>query len=246
MSLSKKDYNKLYRLQDKFLHWWKTLGKPFYLTGGTALGRFYLNHRYSDDLDFFVNRDKNYADYISEINVKIKERFNYDPSQSLFSEDFTRIFINEEGVSLKIEFVNDVSARLDKPVSYLFGLIDTPLNILANKLTTIVGRDEPKDIFDIIQIATNYSFRWSDVFVVAKQKAVINEIDVEQQLISFPVEWMKSVRWMKEPYDDEKYRSLLNRIADDFLLGKENTLGIGKINIKKAKPLMEKSTNITD
>jgi predicted nucleotidyltransferase component of viral defense system len=27
----------------------------FYLTGGTALSRAYLNHRYSDDLDFFVN-----------------------------------------------------------------------------------------------------------------------------------------------------------------------------------------------
>ncbi|MBW7858763.1 MAG: nucleotidyl transferase AbiEii/AbiGii toxin family protein [Leptonema sp. (in: Bacteria)] len=25
---------------------------PFFLTGGTALSRFYLNHRYSDDLDF--------------------------------------------------------------------------------------------------------------------------------------------------------------------------------------------------
>jgi predicted nucleotidyltransferase component of viral defense system len=55
MSLSKKDYNKLYLIQDKFLTWWKTLDLPFYLTGGTALGRFYLNHRYSEDLDFFTD-----------------------------------------------------------------------------------------------------------------------------------------------------------------------------------------------
>ncbi|MCD4795127.1 MAG: nucleotidyl transferase AbiEii/AbiGii toxin family protein [Bacteroidales bacterium] len=33
---------------------------PFYLTGGTALVRFYLNHRYSEDLDFFVNKRKKY------------------------------------------------------------------------------------------------------------------------------------------------------------------------------------------
>ena len=29
----------------------KTLNQPFYLTGGTAVSRGYLHHRYSDDLD---------------------------------------------------------------------------------------------------------------------------------------------------------------------------------------------------
>ena len=31
----------------------KTIRHNFYLTGGTALAVFYLQHRYSDDLDFF-------------------------------------------------------------------------------------------------------------------------------------------------------------------------------------------------
>ena len=57
MLSSGKDYRKLYRLQDKFLNWWTNLGLPFYLTGGTALGRYYLEHRSSEDLDFFVNAD---------------------------------------------------------------------------------------------------------------------------------------------------------------------------------------------
>ena len=51
---------------------------------------------------------------------------------------------------------------------------DTPVNILSNKLTAIVGRDEPKDIFDIIHLSLNYSFNWLDIFEHAKQKAVIN------------------------------------------------------------------------
>lgn len=33
----------------------KTLSDQFYLAGGTALAAYYLNHRYSDDLDFFTN-----------------------------------------------------------------------------------------------------------------------------------------------------------------------------------------------
>ena len=32
----------------------------FYLTGDTALSRAYLNHRYSDDMDFFVNGSDNF------------------------------------------------------------------------------------------------------------------------------------------------------------------------------------------
>lgn len=28
---------------------------PFYLTGGTTLSRGYYNHRFSDDLDYFLN-----------------------------------------------------------------------------------------------------------------------------------------------------------------------------------------------
>lgn len=53
------DYHKyylgqLYPLQDKFLRLLERQhAGQFYLTGGTALSRFYFQHRYSDDLDFF-------------------------------------------------------------------------------------------------------------------------------------------------------------------------------------------------
>ena len=114
MNSSKKDYSRLYQLQDKFLAWWLPLGLPFYL----------------------------------------------------------------------IEFVNDVKYYPGNPSVYQFGLIDTPQNILANKLTAIVGRDEPKDVFDIIHIALNYSFNWNDIFKHAKEKTVINEIDIEERLFS--------------------------------------------------------------
>lgn len=49
---------KLYPLQDGVMKIVKDLQLPFYLTGGTALSRFYYHHRYSDDLDYFVNNRK--------------------------------------------------------------------------------------------------------------------------------------------------------------------------------------------
>jgi len=75
MNSSKNDYSRLYQLQDKFLSCWYSLGLPFYLTGETALGRFYLNHRFSDDLDFFTNASPHYKSHIAELNKKIKGQF---------------------------------------------------------------------------------------------------------------------------------------------------------------------------
>jgi hypothetical protein len=236
MNSSKKDYNKLYQLQDKFLSWWLTLGLPFYLTGGTALGRFYLNHRFSEDLDFFINADTYYAHYISELKNKISTRFKVNLQQSLFADDFTRFFITEDDTYLKIELVNDVDYYFGTPAIFKFGKIDTPINILSNKLTAIVGRDEPKDVFDIIHLSLNYSFDWLDIFSHSKQKAVINELDVEQRIVSFPVEWLENVNWLNAPSDIESTRKILRQIADDFLLGKQNSLGKNQTPIEMAKP----------
>ena len=49
-------YSKLYAVQDEVLKLVQDENVDFYLTGGTALSRGYLNHRYSDDLDFFINK----------------------------------------------------------------------------------------------------------------------------------------------------------------------------------------------
>jgi predicted nucleotidyltransferase component of viral defense system len=230
-----KDYTKLYLLQDKFLSWWVNLQLPFYLTGGTALGRYYLNHRYSEDLDFFVNSNPDYPKYISFIKDQITPHFSVNLDASLFSDDFTRLMITDNDTSLKIEFVNDIEYRSGSVKQFNFGFIDTPLNILSNKLTAIVGRDEAKDIFDIIHIALNYNFNWLQVFSEAKIKSVINEIDVDERIINFPLEWFKNVGWLPKTIDYEFYKRALIVLADDFLLGKDNSLSKpGNANIEDA------------
>ena len=241
MILSGTDYRKLYLLQDKFLSWFHTMEYPFYLTGGTALGRFYLNHRFSEDLDFFVNNDPHYAAYVGEIKNRITSQFSVNIEQSLFADDYTRLFITEGDHALKVELINDVPYYAGKPQKYTYGTVDNLFNILANKLTSIVGRDEPKDLFDIIHLAGTYAFSWPEVFYHAKQKVVINELDVEQRLLSFPVEWFQNVNWLLAPPDLESLRNTVKQIADDFLLGRANSLGEGKTPIERAIPLSESS-----
>jgi len=69
------DYVKLYELQNMVLDEVFKTTKSFYLTGGTALHRFYYDIRYSDDLDFFCI-DEFFAYEIREIINNLKEKFN--------------------------------------------------------------------------------------------------------------------------------------------------------------------------
>ena len=84
----------LYPFQDKVLKVLIECGIPFYLTGGTAVSRGYLNHRYSDDLDLFVNNDLNFVSCV-ERAVSAFETcgFIVDYSENS-SESYTRIFLN--------------------------------------------------------------------------------------------------------------------------------------------------------
>ncbi len=60
-------YSKLYDLQDRALNYIQRANTDFYLTGGTALSRFYLNHRYSDDLDLFVNHHPKFEQEVEKV-----------------------------------------------------------------------------------------------------------------------------------------------------------------------------------
>ena len=122
------------------------------------MGRYYLNHRFSEDLDFFLNKSDTFRSGVKNIEKVLENKFLLLKDQSIVYDDYVRYYIEDEGMTLKIEFVNDIAYRCGVPNIYQYGLIDTPLNILTNKLTAIVGRDEPKDVFDICSLAQHYMF----------------------------------------------------------------------------------------
>ena len=230
-----KDYRKLYQTQDKILRALKPVLSAFYLTGGTALGRFYLNHRFSEDLDFFLNKSDAFHSTIKNIEKVLLSKFSVLKHQSIVYDDFVRYYIEEDKSVLKIEFVNDIAYRCGDPKKYEFGFIDTPLNILTNKLTAIIGRDEPKDVFDIYALSNHYMFNWLEVFIEAKNKAIINEIDVEQRITSFPVILFQEADWHILPIDIETVGTAIKKIANDFFLGSDNSLGVNKPDIGDAE-----------
>ena len=238
MNSSAINYKKLYQLQDSVLNLLTGRLGSFYLTGGTALGRYYLHHRFSDDLDFFVNRDVNFKEETRRIYLLLQENIHVDTNSTIDADEFVRIWIEGE-VKMKLEFVNDIAFREGETLFYGSIPLDNPLNILANKLGAMLGRDEAKDIFDIATIAENFSFNWKMIYRCAIKKQIMNEQDILMRLTTFPVSWLPEQKWLREPVNLEQFKQKLDTISHDFLFGNDNSLGEGKTPIEEAMPKEE-------
>ncbi len=213
-------YEELYTLQDLILKLLFLLDNSFYLTGGTALHRFYLGLRYSDDLDFFTSKDSLFAENIDEFLNEI-EKSDLHYNRIVQSKDFQRIIVDD---TLQLDFVNDHSFRYGKSVVKSDYKIDNIINILSNKLSAIADRDEEKDIFDLFAIAKNQQFNWDEVLSIVNKKTMVQTEFITERIASFPLDWLKNIKKIK---DFEIDAALIQKLIDDIVGKKENSLFIG-------------------
>ncbi len=206
-------YQKLYELQDEVLGLVFGVENIFYLTGGTCLSRFYQEKRYSDDLDFFTNNSPRYSFAIKKIKQALAAKF--DLSIEIESKDFTRYKINN---FLQVDFVNDIDARYKDVVVIEYGyIIDNIENILSNKLTAVIGRDNPKDIFDIYLIWKYYKFDWIEIVLSAHQKAGFSDEELIVRLKSFPRSLLDDIILVDKHFLDDfdkEYPKLVDEISN--------------------------------
>lgn len=221
----------LYPFQDGILNIVRQLNTPFYLTGGTALGRHYFSHRFSDDLDLFVNSEPNYSRHVAQILNALEEnqkRFNFaiDYRRLRKEEHYTQIFLTqlENAADLKLDLINDIAAHYGElEHSKTMGRIDSWRNILSNKLAAVF-RYEAKDFADIWIIAKHKPIAWREIISEAKTKeAGIDPLALQEILRSFPPDEVMAVKW-NIPIDENNFIADLATIADDILQGKENSL----------------------
>lgn len=220
---------KLYPLQDEILRNLKTLNQPFYLTGGTAVSRGYLHHRYSDDLDLFANNTDNFLNRVETIiDFLQKEGYKVEISSNS-SPNFSRLFINKgiNGINkngLKIDLVNDIDVHFGEiQETEVYFRTDSIRNILSNKYTALY-RFSVKDIVDICEIAKNYSFNWKEIIAEANKKEVgIDLKEVVQIFNSYSEKDLMSIKWVKAP-DIEQLKEIMNVVAFDMLNQAQNSL----------------------
>jgi len=209
------NYKELYKLQDKVLDIVFKTEKEFYLTGRTCISRFYKGKRYSDDLDFFTNDSSRYN--VAVRNIKIALMKNFDLKAEIESKNFSRFIVDK---ILQVDFVNDTAYRYKDIVITKEGyIIDNIENILSNKITAVMGRDNPKDIFDIYLIAKFYTFSWKDILKSAHKKAYFRDEELIIRLKTFPSELLKNIKLIDKNFldnFDEEFKRVINDIENEI------------------------------
>lgn len=215
--------DKLYPLQDEILKTIEAAEVDFYLTGGTALSRCYLMHRYSDDLDFFLNAHAGFKNQSKKV-ISLLKGLKLSYSISTTTDTFIRILIQREEISLKIDFVNDVPFRYGtSEKNRIFHKVDNWRNILSNKICAL-SRQEPKDIVDVLFIADRYTFSWEDILYEAREKDLwVEPIELCKIIDNFPSKLLMDIKWTSN-VDVDMMTQMIRPLRDDIFYGNDNSL----------------------
>ncbi len=146
------------------------LGKQFYFSGGTALAHYYLQHRLSEDLDFFNVREFD----PQAVTVILK---SLQPQLQFLSFDFQSSFNRnlffltfENDYILKLEFTYYPFPQVEPPTQKDGLQIDSVLDIATNKLFTLVQKPRGRDYFDLFCIIKKNGYQLDKLRMLAKQK----------------------------------------------------------------------------
>ncbi|MCC7119210.1 MAG: nucleotidyl transferase AbiEii/AbiGii toxin family protein [Anaerolineales bacterium] len=212
-------FDTLYPFQDRAIKIINQADTQFHLSGGTAASRAYLHHRFSDDLDYFVNDDSRFTLWTERLIQALNRSY---PCEVLLKEErFARFNLVEQDIALKIELINDVPARIGEIQNHpTLGRIDSAENILANKITALLDRNEPKDLADIWGFCFIKKMSVRKAITNAQSKAIgVFPPDLGRALCSATHADWQSIRWIQPP-PVETFISDLNQLGESLLLQK--------------------------
>ena len=160
--------------------------KRFYLTGGTALSAFYLQHRLSYDIDLFTEQE--------EVDQKLVESFLKKISRELSIVNFKRsqfmglfsfVLVYSGGQELKVDFNFYPFPRIQVGTKFKNLEVDSVYDIAANKLHTIFMKPRSRDYLDLYFILKKYDYPLGKLILDAKAKFDwdIDRITLASQLI---------------------------------------------------------------
>ena len=145
--------------------------KTFYLTGGTALSEFYLQHRLSEDLDFFTEENEVDQKLVEAYLKKISSKLSIEEiKRTVFMGLFSYTLIFRDNSKLKVDFNYYPFPRIEKGTKYGNLSIDSLRDIAANKVHTLFVKPRDRDYLDLYFIMKNSDFELKKLILDAKVK----------------------------------------------------------------------------
>lgn len=125
---------------------------PWTLSGGGALAGFHTAHRDTRDLDLFWQQRPNLGDIVAKVRGCL-DGAGFGTKVLQTSEAFARLSVRDDVDTVVLDLVADPVPLAEAPRPVTVGgatfLVDTPHQILVNKLCALLGRSEPRDLDDV-------------------------------------------------------------------------------------------------
>lgn len=162
----------------------KDLVNSFYLSGGTALAEYYLQHRLSEDLDFFSLEE------VEPMNIQVNLKSIQDKAKITkidFQQSFNRnlFFLHYQGGVIKTEFTYYPFTQLEQPQTIDGIRVDSLIDIAVNKTFTNYQQPSTRHFIDLYLIIKTKDWEFKDLINKARAKfdSAIDPIQMGQQLL---------------------------------------------------------------
>jgi len=217
--------NTSFVLQDRFLEQFFAgpLAEYFYLTGGTALARFYFHHRESLDLDLFTNDQSQDFALVNQRVLGILHALKLHITSQATTDTFIQYIVADtSGYSLKVDLVKDIPVHFGAFEIRNGVRVDSLENIGSNKVLAVFGRTDAKDFIDLYWMLHDTNLDFDTLFRQAQEK----DLGLSELYLAYALQNIEKIHTFPRmleplPWDEIKAyfqslaRLLLTRIKPD-------------------------------
>lgn len=155
-------------MQDDFLKAFFKRENSFFLSGGAALVGFYFGHRETHDLDLFTLENDVEEGFRLVHEVANDLKAIVEPIQT--APDFRRLLLRRDDEAIVVDLVREYVFQISKEKPVINGIrVDSPEEILANKLCALLSRSEIRDLVDVRELE-NAGFSLENALQAAEKK----------------------------------------------------------------------------
>jgi predicted nucleotidyltransferase component of viral defense system len=194
----------------------KAVTGNFYLSGGTALAEFYLQHRLSEDLDFFCELEFDPI-AISSVLRKIQAAGNITEIRSEQSFNRNLFFLQVGDDIIKTEFTYYPFAQIEKGQRLGDLRVDSLVDIAVNKIFTIYQKPRSRDFIDLYCIFEHQK-EWT--LADLKEKAQI-KFDAYMDPLQLGAQFLRATELKDYPH---MQKELEPKVWQDFFIAEAKKL----------------------
>ena len=149
MTASSRPPSRLTPFQSALLHAFFANDRELFLTGGAALAGFWLGHRTTDDLELFGLPGADLERAVRTLEAVAADAGATSVVMQSYP-DFRRLHVDRGEERCKVDLAVDRAPPLESMKVEIDGIrLDSPREIAANKICTLLSRAEIRDLVDL-------------------------------------------------------------------------------------------------